>query len=306
MLSAPARSATVDRGRRAATGSAAAWQAAALRAKDAEPIALRSATEIQAIGRAGAVVGAALNAASVLCEPGVTTAELDAAAAAVLRCAGAVSLFLNYPNRSAEFGFPASTCVSVNEEIVHGIPGERVLRGGDIVTIDCGARLDGWCADAAITVCIGHTAPVIRELADTAEGVLEAAIAMIRPGVSWSEIAAHMQLIAEDAGFGVVRRYVGHGIGRDMHEAPQVPAFLSDAFARRGDFTLQPGMVLAIEPMLTIGSSETAVLDDGWTVVTADGLPACHVEHTVAVTYRGGQVMTRPRAAVREPAAFPA
>jgi methionyl aminopeptidase len=281
------------------------------RADSALPtIALRCPEETKAIRQAGAAVRAALDAAALLCQPGVRTAELDAAAAAALRRAGAVSLFLHYPGHlaghSPRFGFPASTCISVNEEVVHGIPGERELRDGDVVTIDCGAGLDAWCADAAATVCIGRVAPVLREMVDTAEEVLESAVATIRPGLRWSHVAFQMQAIAEDAGFGVVRQYVGHGIGRAMHEPPQVPAFVSDAFLRRGDFTLQAGMVLAIEPMLTLGSTETVVCDDGWTVVTADGLSACHVEHTVAVTDRGGVILTGRAGIGRESPAIPA
>lgn len=258
----------------------------------ARTIALRSLDEIMAIGRAGAAARAALDAAAWLCQPGVSTAELDAAAAAALHGAGAASLFLHHPGHAPRLGFPASTCISVNEEVVHGIPGERSLREGDLVTVDCGALRDEWCADAAVTVCIGRVAPVLREMVDTAEEIIETAVALIRPGLRWSEVAFQMQAIAEDAGFGVVRQYVGHGIGRAMHEPPQVPAFVSAAFLRRGDFTLQAGMVLAIEPMLTLGSTETIVRDDGWTVVTANGLPACHVEHTVAVTDRGGIILT--------------
>jgi methionyl aminopeptidase len=273
-------------------------------------IALRNSDEIGAIRRAGAAARAAIDAAVLLCQPGVSTAELDAAAAAALQRAGADSLFLHYPGRvagqSPQLGFPACTCISVNEEVVHGIPSERELRDGDLVTIDCGARLDGWCADAAATVCIGRVAPVLREMVDTAEEILEAAAAMIRPGLRWSDVAFQMQMIAEDAGFGVVRQYVGHGIGRAMHEPPQVPAFVSDAFLRRGDFVLQSGMVLAIEPMLTLGSTETVVRDDGWTVVTADGLPACHIEHTVAVVDHGSANLTGRAGIERESAAIPA
>jgi methionyl aminopeptidase len=254
---------------------------------------------------AGHVVRAALDAAVACCVPGALTADVDRAATQVIAAAGAEALFLNYPTYVPGEGFPAATCVSVNEEIVHGVPGRRVLRAGDVVSIDCGARLHEWCADAAITVPVGEIAPDWVRLLAVTEAMLAEAIHAIRPGRRWSEIARGMQALAEGAGFGIVVEYVGHGIGRQLHEAPEVPCHARDD-RRNGhgggrlelserDFTLRPGMTLAIEPMLALGSPETIERPDGWTVATADGLPAAHFEQTIAVTADGADVLTDGR-----------
>ena len=255
-------------------------------------IPARTDAEIARIAAAGEIVGAALQAAISAAVIGATTAEMDAAAREVILASGAESLFLDYPSYSPGEGYPGWTCVSVNEQVVHGIPGRRRLDEGDIVTIDCGVRLDGWCADAARTIEIGRVRPTISRMIRTADSILDASVDMIRPGLAWSSVAHRMQRTAEEAGFGVVREYVGHGVGRSLHEPPQAPAFVSPAFLREADFTIHPGMVLAIEPMLTLGDPATGVLNDGWTVVTLDGEPACHVENTVAVTQSGAVVLT--------------
>jgi len=245
--------------------------------------------------RSGRIVRRALDAAACACVPGSTTAEVDEAAVAVIEAAGAVGLFRNYPSYLEGEGFPGNVCVSVNDEVVHGIPGDRVLAGGDIVTIDCGVRCDGWCADAAVTVAVGTVRDDVRRLLEATAGVLALAVEMIRPGIRWSAVARAMQARAEAGGFGVVQDYVGHGIGRALHEQPQAPGFLSSDFERWHDFTLAEGMTLAVEPMLTLGSAATRTLGDGWTVVTADGMPSCHMEHTIAVLAGGSDVLTDGR-----------
>lgn len=261
-------------------------------ARGARRIELRTNEQIEMIARAGKVVSAALQAAVEYASPGVTTAQLNDAATRTIRSAGGRSLFLNYPSYQHGEGFPACTCISVNEEVVHGIPGKRVLHDGDVVTIDCGVELGGWCADAARTIIVGKPSRDALNLLAAGEAMLELAIELAQPGVWWSRIASRLQQVADDVGYGVVREYVGHGIGRQLHEAPQVPAYRMTS--RDRDFQLQPGMVLAIEPMVTLGKPVTTVLNDGWTVVTTDGRPACHVEHTIAITERGSRVLTAP------------
>ncbi|MCA9292124.1 MAG: type I methionyl aminopeptidase [Phycisphaerales bacterium] len=260
------------------------------------PIPIRTEAEIACIGAAGRIVADALASMVEAAAPGVTTAELDAIAREVIDGSGGTSLFRHYPTYEPGTGFPGTVCISVNDEVVHGIPGPRALESGDVVTVDCGVGLGGWCGDAARTFVVGDAAIAARDLITTAESILQMAIDMVQPGVWWSEIAAPMARRAEESGYGVVTAYVGHGIGRRLHESPQIPAFVSKKFRQQGDFPLLPGMVLAIEPMLTLGTSRTLVSSDGWTVRTEDGLAACHVEHTVAVRAHGAEVLTSPRA----------
>lgn len=263
---------------------------------------------------AGQVVRAALRAAAAACVPGTTTACVDAAASGVIAAFRAEPLFLNHRMEPDGVPFPASTCVSVNEQIVHGIPGQRRLLPGDIVSIDCGVRLRGWCADAAVTVPVGGAAaldPDVRRMLDDAERLLDEAITAIAPGVAWSSIADRLESGARSRGYGIVTAYMGHGIGRDLHEAPAVPNALSPGWREHDDFTLVPGMTLAIEPMLVLGGDDdgvegvrTRTLDDGWTVAVAGGRRACHFEHTIAVTRSGVRVLTGPlHPSVREEAA---
>jgi methionyl aminopeptidase len=292
------RSAALRRGR--STGSG-------VRGARGSAIALRDVEEVKQLRSAGAVVAQALETARRACVVGATTASVDAAASEAIRSAGATPLFLGYPSADGASPFPACTCISVNDEIVHGIPGTRVIRDGDLVSIDCGVRLNGWCSDSAITVPVGRvTEPALR-LLDVAESMLQTAIRLAAPGVAWSAIAEAMQDLVLGAGNGVVIEYVGHGIGRELHESPQLPNCLTRSLVEREDFTLRPGMVLAIEPMITLGSAEPTIdedgfplgvstrrLADGWTVVSADGSPAAHVEHTIAVTDRGCEVLSLP------------
>jgi len=240
--------------------------------------------QIAHMRRAGSIVAEMHEACTRAAKPGATTADLDAAARDVLERRRARSNFLGYR------GFPAVACISPNEVIVHGIPDGRVLEEGDIVSIDCGAIVDGWHADAAITVPVGAIDDGDRLLLETTRASLHAAIAATLEGNRLGDIGAAVEATVKDAGFGLVREYVGHGIGTAMHEEPDVPNY---GPAGRG-LRLRAGMVLAIEPMVTAGRPASRVLADGWTVVTADGSRAAHFEHTVAVTDSGPEVLTLP------------
>jgi methionyl aminopeptidase len=256
-------------------------------------IVLKSPENIERMRAAGRIVHRTLEHCRQLCQPGMTTRQIDEEAYRVFTAAGGKGLFKNYPGTKSPF--PANLCISVNEEVVHGIPGDRVLREGDAVGIDCGVELGGWCGDSAITVMVGQVRPDVRRLCEVTEHVLLLAIENIRPGRMWSQIARLMQGYAERSGLSVVRDFVGHGIGQKMHEEPRgVPNFFSREFLQH-DILLREGMVLAIEPMCNLGSKDVQVLPDGWTVLTVDRQPSAHFEHTVAVTARGADVLTDGR-----------
>src|SRR5262245_3682365 len=238
--------------------------------------------------QAGKLVAEALRLCRSMAKPGTKTIEVDQAVEALYRAHGATPLFKGYPGKVP---FPAVTCISLNEQVVHGIPGQRTLKEGDLLKIDTACKLDGWCADRAITVGIGQVTPEKQRLLDVAERVLQVALVEMGRKRWWSEVAALMQKTAESAGYSVVHQYVGHGIGRVMHENPQVPNFVSKDM-RKHDFRLEEGLVLAVEPMVNMGKAETVTLRDHWTVVTRDGLPSAHVEHTLALTKDGVYVVT--------------
>jgi methionyl aminopeptidase len=255
-------------------------------------ITLRSRREIELIRKAGAVVADVLLKLQEVAEPGVTTAWLDSVASQITTEAGAVALFKGVRSPYARVPFPACVCASINEQVVHGIPSETVmLKDGDILSIDFGARLDGYCGDAAVTVAVGEISEDKRKLVDVTKHVLDIAIARAKPGVKWSRIAAEMQDYAESAGFSVVKDFVGHGIGGKMHEEPRVPNFVSDELLRC-DIILTEGMVLAVEPMINAGTSDVRTLKDGWVVVTKDGKCSAHFEHTIAIVKNGCEVLT--------------
>jgi methionyl aminopeptidase len=255
-------------------------------------ITLRSRREIELIRKAGVVVNRVLSKLQEIAEPGVSTAALDEIARKMTADADAEALFLGVRNPGAREAFPGSICASVNGEVVHGIPSTKVvLKDSDILSIDFGVRLSGYCADAAITVGIGNISAQNRRLLDATMHVLEVAIEHMGPGVKWSSVAAGMQKYAEGAGFSVVRDFVGHGIGRQMHEEPKVPNFVSKELLRN-DILLTEGMVLAVEPMINAGSKDVRTLKNGWTVVTKDGRCSAHFEHTIAITENGCEVMT--------------
>ena len=244
----------------------------------------KTADQISHMRRAGRVVAEMHEVCTLAAKPGATTGDLDAAAREVLQRRGARSNFLGY------HGFPAVACISPNEVIVHGIPGDRVLDEGDIVSIDCGAIIEGWHADAAITIPVGAVDDESRRLLECTKAALDAAIAVSAPGARLGDIGAAVEGVAHGGGYSVVREYVGHGIGTAMHEEPDVPNY---GTAGRG-MRLREGMVLAIEPMLNAGRRTTRLLDDGWTVVTADGSRSAHFEHSVAITEHGPEILTLP------------
>lgn len=242
----------------------------------------KTASQIALMRRAGAVVAEMHEACTRAAVAGATTADLDRAARDVLERRNARSNFLNY------HGFPAVACISPNEVIVHGIPGPRMLEAGDIVSIDCGAIIQGWHADAAVTIGVGEVDAESQRLMDVTRAALASAIFETVAGNRLGDIGAAAEREVKAAGFGVVREYVGHGIGTAMHEEPEVPNY---GPAGRG-MKLRSGVVLAIEPMVTAGRATTQTLDDGWTVVTADRSRAAHFEHTVAITDNGPEILT--------------
>ena len=254
-------------------------------------VAIRTEREIERIRNAGEIVDQILKKVRDVADVGVTTAQLAEIADDIIARAEAVALFKGVKNPAAKFDFPASICTSINEQVVHGIPGNRKLNAGDIISIDCGVKRKGYCGDAAVTIIIGRPPPEVRRLVGVTRELLDIAVAQACPGRLWSEIARCMQNHAEQAGFGVVREYVGHGIGKKMHEDPKLPNFVNRELLRN-DILLRKGMILAVEPMVTMGSYKVKVLGDGWTVVTADGKPAAHFEHTLAITDSGGEVLT--------------
>jgi methionyl aminopeptidase len=244
----------------------------------------RAVEEIAKMRRAGKVVAEMHAATRETARPGVTTAELDVIAREVLRRRGAKSNFLNYR------GFPAVICTSPNDMIVHGIPGGYVLSEGDILSVDCGAIVEGYHADAAFTTPIGSVPASTSRLLEVTEQSLWAGIAELRPGNRLHEVGRAVQNVAEAAGFYVIREYVGHAIGTAMHEEPQVPNYWPGTAGP----VLKSGMVFAVEPMVNAGGPGTRLLEDGWSVVTEDGSLSAHFEHTIAVTEDGPEVLTLP------------
>jgi methionyl aminopeptidase len=254
-------------------------------------IRLKTAQEIDRMRRAGRVVRAVLEGVRAITAPGVTTQAMEDEARRLTNATGAEALFLGVPGRGKAGPFPAYLCVSVNEELVHGIPSRRAVREGDVVSVDFGVRLDGWCADAAETFLVGEVAPDVRHLVDVTRNTLAMAIRMVKPGQRWSHVARAMQSYVEGEGFSVVRDFVGHGIGRDMWEDPKVPNFVSPELEAR-DIVLSEGMVIAVEPMVNQGTSAVETAADGWTVLTKDRRPAAHFENTLAVRAGGCEVLT--------------
>jgi methionyl aminopeptidase len=239
--------------------------------------------------KAGLVVWGAHRLAASMVRPGSTTLEIDRAVERYFEARSAEPLFKGVPGKVP---FPAVCCMSVNDEVVHGIPGPRVLRAGDIVSIDTGCRVAGWCGDSAVTYAVGEVAPDVRRLLDCTSGVLALAIELMGSRNRWSDVAGEMATYVRDHGFSVVENFVGHGIGRKMHEDPQVPNFCTPHFRRHHDFDLEPGLVIAVEPMVNMGSKRVRAMPDHWTQSTIDGKPSAHFEHTVAITDSGPVVLT--------------
>ena len=238
----------------------------------------KSPAEIEAMKEAGRLSAAVLREVGARCVPGVTTLELDQFAEEYIRSNGGIPTFKGYG------GFPGTICASVNEQVVHGIPSSKVkLKSGDIISIDVGATVDGWAGDNAWTYAVGTVTPQVKKLLEVTEKSMWAGISAARPGNRLGDIGHAVQSVAKQANLGVVRDYTGHGIGRDMHEEPNVPNY----GMRHTGMRLEAGMTLAIEPMLTLGTYKVRVMPDGWLVVTRDGMPAAHFEKTVAITEDG-------------------
>lgn len=248
----------------------------------ASGVTIKSASELDCMRRAGEVVRRAKKKMREEIRQGVTTADLDRLAEREIRALGAVPAFKGL------YGFPATICASLNDEVVHGIPSDRVIRDGDLVSIDVGAVVDGFYSDSAFTVAVGRVDKRKQDLVDDTAESLRRGIAQAKPGARVGDISSAVQRYAEARGYGVVRQYVGHGIGRELHEDPPIP---NHGPPGKGAL-LRKGMAIAIEPMLNLGTWETEVLDDNWTVVTADGELSAHFEHTVAITDRGPEVLT--------------
>jgi len=250
-------------------------------------IVIKSQSELELMREAGRVNALALSAVREQIRPGITTAELDAVAEEVIRKHGGIPVFKGYPG---PYPYPATLTISINEELVHGIPGKRKLKEGDIVSIDCGTKLDGFVGDSAFTAGVGEISPQAQELLKITEQSLNEGISKIRAGNHVGDVSAAVQKFVEAHQFYVTREYTGHGVGREMHEGPQVPNYGTTG---RG-LLLRPGMTIALEPMVLVGTAHTRVLRDQWTVVSADGSLTAHFEHSVAVTEDEPLILTLP------------
>jgi methionyl aminopeptidase len=242
----------------------------------------KSRQEIEKMRAAGRIVARVLKRLSEMVEPGITTLDLDREAERMIRTAGA------YPTFKGYHGYRASICTSINDEVVHGIPSDRKLREGDIIGIDCGATLNGYVGDAALTVPVGRVRDDLKQLMEATRRSLYEAIEKCRVGYRLGDVGSAVQSYVEPLGYSVVRNFCGHGIGRAMHEDPQVPNYGDPGTGKY----LREGWVLAIEPMVNMGRHEVKMLPDGWTVITLDGRPSAHFEHTIAVTANGPQILT--------------
>jgi len=250
-------------------------------------VVIKNQREIALMREAGRVTALVLAAIRTAASPGVTTGELDTLAFDIIRQHGGIPTFKNYPG---PYPYPATICASINEELVHGIPGKRKLRSGDIISVDCGTTLEGFVGDAAITLAIGDVSPEAKRLLQVTEQALHEGIQQMRAGNRTGDISAAIQHYVESRGLFVTREYTGHGVGRRMHEGPQVPNY---GVAGHGQL-LRPGMTIALEPMVLVGTSETRVAPDQWTVVSADGSLTAHFEHSVAVTDGDPLLLTLP------------
>lgn len=254
-------------------------------------IRLKTTGQIQQMRKAGQVVRNVLNRMGEMVAPGVTTEELDSEAERLCVEAGAECLFKGVPGRGSAGPFPGNICASINDEVVHGIPSNRQIKSGDIVSIDFGVRLNGWCGDAAETYTVGEVDEKPAHLVKVTRNALSIAVEMSMPGGKWSTVARAMQEYIESEGFAIVQEFVGHGIGAEMHEDPKVPNFVSRELEAR-DILLCEGLVLAVEPMVNMGTHAVKLARDGWTVLTKDAAPSAHFEHMLAITAKGVEVLT--------------
>jgi methionyl aminopeptidase len=256
---------------------------------DRRRVTLKSRSQIERMAVAGRVVGDALDAVGTALRPGVTPLELDAIAADLIRSRGGTPSFIGVPGPKAPYRH--TVCVSIDDEVVHGVPDDRVIREGQMVSVDCGAIVEGWNGDAARTWLVGEVPDDVRRLSEATREALLAGIVASQPGRSLEDVAAAIEDVGLAHGYGIVRAYVGHGIGTEMHEEPQVTNYRTGRRGRR----IEPGLCIAIEPMFTLGGHETRLKADGWTVVTADGSLAAHWEHTIAITEDGPRILTLGR-----------
>jgi methionyl aminopeptidase len=253
---------------------------------------LKSEKEIAAMRQAGLLTWRCHQVAAAMVKPGITTGEINDAVEQFIQEQHAIPLFKGVLSSTGNVRFPAVACISVNEQIVHGIPGKRVLQEGDVVSIDLGVKYKGWCGDAAVTYGVGKIAPQSQRLLAVTEGTLRLAIELIPKRSLWSQVAQEMEIYVKDAGFSVIEGLVGHSIGRQMWEEPQVPNYFTHQYEALGNFELKPGVVIAVEPMVTMKSKRIMTLPDHWTIVAQDGKPSAHFEHTIAITKNGVEVLT--------------
>ncbi|MDR2439296.1 MAG: type I methionyl aminopeptidase [Planctomycetaceae bacterium] len=252
-------------------------------------LSYKSAIEIDKMRKAGLYVWHSLQIAKHLVRPGITTGEINNRIEKFFEDMKVIPLFKGVPGKVP---FPAAACISVNEEIVHGIPGSRKLAEGDIVGVDIGCKVGGWCGDSAVTFPVGRISDKKQHLLNVTKQTLQIAIEEIPKAVYWNEVAKKMEAYVKQNGYSVVESLVGHGIGQEMHENPQVPNYVSQEILRSGDFKLVPGLVIAVEPMVNVGTKHVRLLKDHWTIVTADHKPSAHFEHTLAITVSGVRVLT--------------
>ncbi|HEV8516513.1 MAG TPA: type I methionyl aminopeptidase [Candidatus Limnocylindrales bacterium] len=260
-------------------------------------ITLKSAAQVEKMARAGRIVADVLDRLGEEVSPGITTGELDALADSLIRAAGATPSFIGVPGRAGPYRH--ATCISIDEGVVHGVPGRRQIENGQLVSVDVGAIVDGWHGDGARTLIVGAVPEEARRLVEQTRRAMLAGIAAAVPGAYLEDVSRAIERVAFEHGYGIVRSFVGHGIGTEMHEEPQVTNFSTGQRGRR----IEPGLCLAIEPMFTLGGHEVEVLSDGWTVVTADASLAAHWEHSIAVTEEGPRILTSNEASERLPAA---
>ncbi|MBR5627376.1 MAG: type I methionyl aminopeptidase [Thermoguttaceae bacterium] len=254
-------------------------------------ISLKTERDIHQMRKAGLLTWAAHELARQIIHVGMTTGELDAELDRMFTANDAIPVFKGVPGR---IPYPAATCISINEQIVHGIPGNRVIQDGDIVSIDTGCKIDGWCGDSAYSHLVGDVDPESRKLVQVTRETLQLAIKLLSQAKYWSDVAREMEKYVRRNHLYVVESFVGHGIGHEMHEEPQVPNFVYREFLRMGDFQIRPGVVLAIEPMVNAGTKRVRETRDFWTIVTADGSRSAHEEHTVGMLKNGPCILTGP------------
>lgn len=254
-------------------------------------MSLKTENDIWNMRKAGLLTWCGQKLVSEIIKSGMTTRQLDAEVDRLFVSNRAIPLFKGVPGKVP---YPATTCISVNNQVVHGIPGDRVILDGDIVTVDSGCKIDGWCGDSADTYLIGNVSEESKRLVKVTRDVLALAIKLIPRKKRWSAVAKEMQEYVRQNGFSMVEAYVGHGIGRSMHEEPQVPNYVFPSYLRRGDFDLVPGVVIAIEPIVNVGSKKVREGGDHWTILTLDGKNSANAEHTVAITKEGPFILTGP------------